>query len=365
MVDAPLSATAPAHALAAAATTAPLSPPTPTPTRRATLLALAAVLAATTQQARPALASAPSPSPAPAALPTAPFSFVQPGPVAVPRRTLDLRFAVLLMRSLYDAVDETDAIAMPDFQVSFWKRREAEAESYSQLVSPLEPRKGQLDDPLYFDFISYSQALAADAALRGHPPRVFEEQYDECELTPDIDECPILTRVVRRDFPLDDADLPGEFWRRAGDNIYSGLAGGFRGETFEGVPAPLLPGASADEVASGFRALLGVMVAKGYALSSEVAVVSSRDGSGEGEEEGALELRVKLSGSATEWGAAALASRRSKVMTLHEVAALDGWLRASSRGGGGKKEGPCWRAVGVEAEFGGASRSTTWRLVRG
>lgn len=336
--------------------------PTPakTPTRRATLLsALAAALAAATADSlgRATAASA-APLAQSAALPTAPFSFLQPGPVAVPRRTLDLRFAVLLMRAIYDAVDGADAIAMRDFQVLFWKRREGEVEAYSQLVSPLEPRKGDLSDPLYFDFISYSQALAVDAALKGHPPRVFEEEYDECELKPDQDECPILTRVVRRDAPADDADLPSEFWRRAGDLIFEGLAGGFRGEQFEGVPGLLSPGAGADEVVAGFRALLGVLVAKGYALASEVSVVPASPSSSSSSNE--LELRVTLEGSATQWGSAALASRRSKALTLHEAAALDGWLRAAANGSGGKG----WRAESVEAEFGDATRATTWRLVR-
>jgi hypothetical protein len=333
------------------------------PTRRRSILSAlaAAALASVVQQQRPAsaLAASTTTTTTTTTLPTAPFSFIQPGPVAVPRRTLDLRFAVLLMRSLYDAVDSCDAIAMRDFQVSFWKRREAEVEGYAQLVSPLEPRKGDLTDPLYFDFISYSQALAADAALKGHPPRVFEEEYDECELKPDQEECPILTRVVRRDFPLDDADLPGEFWRHAGDNIYGGLANGFRGEVFEGVPGLLSPGAGADEVAAGFRALVGVLVGRGYALSAQVSSSSSSSSSANDND---LELRVTLEGSATQWGSAALAARRTKVMTLHEAAALDGWLRASAAAARGGGKG--WRATSVEAEFGDATRSTTWRLVR-
>jgi hypothetical protein len=41
----------------------------------------------------------------------------QPEPVKFPRRTLDQRFAVLLMRSAYDAVDKLDFIPMQKFQV--------------------------------------------------------------------------------------------------------------------------------------------------------------------------------------------------------------------------------------------------------
>lgn len=37
---------------------------------------------------------------------------LQPEPVAFPRKALDQRFAVLLLRSTYDAVDALDFIAM-------------------------------------------------------------------------------------------------------------------------------------------------------------------------------------------------------------------------------------------------------------
>jgi len=345
---------------APAAATAALSPRFVSLSRRAALAAaLASAFATAVAPPRPASASAPPQQPPLAALPaTSPFaSFVQPGPVPFPRRTLDLRFAVLLMRACYDGVDGADALQMRDFQVLFWKRREAEVEAYSQLISPLAARKGDLSDPLYFDFISYSQLLAADAAVRGHPPRVFEEEYDECELRPDQDECPILTRVVRRELPLSDDDLPSEVWRRSGDGIYAALRDGFRGETFAGVPPPPAAGATPAEVAAGFRALLAVFVGRGYALSADVTEAGGggEDGGGAAAAAaGGLSLRVSVQGAATQWGAAALASRRSKLLTLHEAMALDAWLRA----------GGAWRASAVEAEFSDASRATTWRILR-
>ena len=46
-----------------------------------------------------------------------PASFLQPEPVKFPRKTLDQRFAVLLMRSSYDAVDALDFIPMDKFEV--------------------------------------------------------------------------------------------------------------------------------------------------------------------------------------------------------------------------------------------------------
>ena len=41
-----------------------------------------------------------------------PPSFSPPSPVLFPRRNLDQRFAVLLMRSSYDAADDLDFVPM-------------------------------------------------------------------------------------------------------------------------------------------------------------------------------------------------------------------------------------------------------------
>ena len=45
-------------------------------------------------------------------------------------------------------------------QVKFWKQRQSEYESYVRLYEPLKFTQGDLADPLYFDFIAYSQVRA-------------------------------------------------------------------------------------------------------------------------------------------------------------------------------------------------------------
>jgi hypothetical protein len=42
-------------------------------------------------------------------------------------------------------------------QARFWKLRQSELEGYTQLYAPLKFRPGVLEDPIYFDFISFSQ----------------------------------------------------------------------------------------------------------------------------------------------------------------------------------------------------------------
>lgn len=51
-----------------------------------------------------------------------------PQPIKFPRRALDSRFAVLLMRSSYEAVDDLDYIPMDRFQKLFWRFRASEQE---------------------------------------------------------------------------------------------------------------------------------------------------------------------------------------------------------------------------------------------
>jgi hypothetical protein len=55
------------------------------------------------------------------------------------------------------------------FQIDFWKLRQSEQESYNLQYSPLKARVGDLTDPLYFDFISFSQVSGHGAARNGKP----------------------------------------------------------------------------------------------------------------------------------------------------------------------------------------------------
>jgi hypothetical protein len=52
------------------------------------------------------------------ALPFPLFPVSPPEPIGFPRKQLDTRFAVLLMRSSYDAVDALDFIPRQQFEVS-------------------------------------------------------------------------------------------------------------------------------------------------------------------------------------------------------------------------------------------------------
>ncbi len=68
---------------------------------------------------------------------------------------MELPFAILLMRSSYNAVDELDFVPMTEFQRTFFLFRQSEWELYKQYHPNVI--QGILSDPYYFDFISFAQ----------------------------------------------------------------------------------------------------------------------------------------------------------------------------------------------------------------
>jgi len=238
-----------------------------------------------------------------------------PQPVLFPRKALGQAFAVLLMRSSYEAVDSLDYIPMDSFQVKFWKFRQAEQEGYNLQYLPLRVRLGDLTDPLYFDFISHAQYAVIGQEM-GRGQQVFKEFCEECEGQ---------QRVVRRDPAYaDNALLPARFNDLVGDAIYTGLRYGFRGQQF-GAPGPAPPGSGLAAVCAGVQELLDVMVGQGYALKASVLDVApgpGRSGS----------FRVRLEGPANLWGLASLSFRRSPVVNTYDAMLTRAYLRASGWG---------------------------------
>ncbi|KAF6266753.1 hypothetical protein COO60DRAFT_12124 [Scenedesmus sp. NREL 46B-D3] len=284
-------------------------------------------------------ASVPSVAPAPGgslaatlnkALPFPLFPVSPPEPIGFPRKQLDTRFAVLLMRSSYDAVDALDFIPRQQFEAKFWKLRQSELEGYNYLYSPIKMRAGDLSDPLYFDFISFSQYATISREM-GRPARVFEEYYELCGPAVGDDEpCESGQKVVMRPPQYaDDAQLPTYFFQKTGDLMYDGLLNGFRGEEFGG-PPPAPAGASIQQLAAGVQQLLSIMVDKGYALKAEVKGVTSSGSSSRG----GGSFSVSIQGSCNLWGVNALAARQSLVVNVHDAMVIDAYLRASGRQAG-------------------------------
>ena len=243
-----------------------------------------------------------------------------PEPVRFPRTKLSLRLAVLLLRSGYETVDAMDILPMDQFQVKFWKSRQAEWEPYKFQYAPLVIEQGKLEDPLYFDFISYVQF---EVVAREMPKSagVFEERSG-AEGT---------TKVVRRDPSLaDNAILPAVLAQRLGDTIYARLRYGFEDTAFPGCPEPARLGdefeANAATMEKGVAALTKCMVDKGYGLRSDVAVVDMK------QEKRRVRMRIVVEGVANLWGAQALAARGVSPPNEYLGFALTAYCRASGVG---------------------------------
>jgi hypothetical protein len=96
-------------------------------------------------------------------------------PPKVLRRKLSQDFAVLLMRSSYNALDELDCIAMDQFQRDFFLIRSSEYQDYTKALGDGMVQQGDLTDPYYFDFISFAQYRTINRELTQDPPFIFQE----------------------------------------------------------------------------------------------------------------------------------------------------------------------------------------------
>ena len=77
---------------------------------------------------------------------------------------MELPFAVVLMRSSYNALDEIDIIPMDEFQKRFFLFRQNEWDDYRQSHPYI--LQGDLSDSYYFDFISFAQYAILSESCR-------------------------------------------------------------------------------------------------------------------------------------------------------------------------------------------------------
>lgn len=237
-----------------------------------------------------------------------------PSPVQFPRKNLNRKFAVLLMRSAYDAADDLDFVAMDNFQVRFWKLRQSEVEPYTLQYSPLKVKYGDLTDPLYFDFISFAQFATISNEMKTGEVVFQEKNGADGEL-----------KTVRRDASImQNSLLPLAFARKAGNHIYQRLLEGFEGENFN-VPRPCPPTSDSKCLLEGINRLLELFVGQGYALNANVEEVESEKYSD------VFKLRVRVQGSSTLWGMRTLASRGASVLTNFDALTVKSFVEASLR----------------------------------
>ena len=200
-----------------------------------------------------------------------------------------------------------------------------------QLLSPLRVQQGDLEDPQYFDFVSFAQLVTIGKLMRsGVAQQVFQEATG-AEGT---------IRTVLRDPALrDDALLPEAYARLVGDKLFAGLRDGFEDEVFGGPAACAAPDFSC--AVDGVRALLAVFVARGYAFSGDVLDVDAE----------ARRFKVRLGGAATLWAMQSLAARASTPTCDFVGYTLAAFLRASG-----------WADAAYTAQASSTALEQEWQL---
>ena len=223
-----------------------------------------------------------------------PFWTGNPKPVTIPRRKLNVNFAVLLLRSGYDAAEELDFVDMTKFQKSFWLLRQNRWETYRN-DSPQAIRQGDLSDPLYFDFISAMQVTTIGKCI------------DESTNLPSTE-----LSVGER------SQLKNSWERITGQKIFNGIVQGFRGENFIEEPLPAIVGneATRDELVKIVQYLVDTFVHEGFAIEGHVAKT----------DEG---FTVKLKGPANLWAISEMSKGNDySSLPLYDVFAIEACLQS-------------------------------------
>eukprot|EP00531_Pseudo-nitzschia_arenysensis_P010943 CAMPEP_0116140884 /NCGR_PEP_ID=MMETSP0329-20121206/14091_1 /TAXON_ID=697910 /ORGANISM="Pseudo-nitzschia arenysensis, Strain B593" /LENGTH=423 /DNA_ID=CAMNT_0003636039 /DNA_START=103 /DNA_END=1374 /DNA_ORIENTATION=+ len=199
---------------------------------------------------------------------------LRPKPPKLLRRKLSQDFAVLLMRSSYNALDDIDCVAMDQFQRDFFLIRLAEYQTYTQQLGDGMVQQGDLTDPYYFDFISFAQYKTINREVTQDPPYVFEEQ----QIPPENSEIPsqnengtarFIPVVVQRDPQLTNTLLIPTHSQMVGASILDKLLATF-GETELKIPDVVPNPDPSTTLLAGIKAIVNIFLVSGYAFRGEV-----------------------------------------------------------------------------------------------
>lgn len=222
-------------------------------------------------------------------------------PPKVLRPRMDQDFAVLLMRSSYNVLDELDVVAMDQFQRDFFLIRQAEYQPYVNLLGAGFVKQGDLADPYYFDFINFAQYKAINREITMDPAFVFEEKQPV--EVPEGEPQKFVSKVVRRDSSITNDMLPSEHSTRVGKRILERFDTLFGG-TKSGLPEYSSNGrASTLELHAALDQLVKLFLLNGFAWDGKVSLISQ-------DAKGKLQFCLELMSPATIWGGQALQAER-------------------------------------------------------
>lgn len=226
---------------------------------------------------------------------------LRPKPPKILRPKLNQDFAVLLMRSSYNALDEIDCVAMDQFQRDFFLIRQAEYSSYVSSLGPGLVEQGVLTNPYYFDFISFAQYATISREIAQDPPFVFEEQ-EPVEVGPNAPQ-KFVTAVIKRDPSLKNEMLASEHDRLVGDAILNRLNELFDG-TGSAIPKLSPETMSEESSLASLSQLVKLFLINGFAFDGSVSISKPLSS-------GSVQFCIELSSPANLWSGKCLAQRRA------------------------------------------------------
>lgn len=228
-------------------------------------------------------------------------------PPQVLRNRLNLDFAVLLMRSSYNALDELDVVAMDQFQRDFFLVRQAEYQPYVDRLGPGAVQQGDLTNPAYFDFISFAQYATINREM-AQPETVFEEQQPV--EVPEGEAQKFVPVVIRR--KVESALLPARHDEMVGDKVLDRL-----NEIFAGTEAQIPAIDKSSDSAAVLRALRQLTVLfliNGFAFDGN-AVITKESATGGSSASVGTEFTISFTAPATLWSGQALQLRKGVRVT--------------------------------------------------
>eukprot|EP00956_Cyclotella_meneghiniana_P018317 scaffold30440_cov52-Cyclotella_meneghiniana.AAC.3 len=228
---------------------------------------------------------------------------LRPKPPKVLRTRLNLDFAVLLMRSSYNAVDSIDIVPMQQFQ----KVRQAEYQYYANSLGPGAMQQGDLADPNYFDFISFAQYATINRELND-PAVIFEEQQpvDVGEGQPQQFD----TVVVKRDSLVSKSQLAQRHTDIVGNAILNKLIEKF-GDTPSAIPKiEVNSRPDAATLLASVKQMVNLFVVNGFAFNATASI--SKTGTGLGDAAG-TEFSVIATSPANLWSGQSLKTAKTLI----------------------------------------------------
>lgn len=221
------------------------------------------------------------------------------------RPTLNLDFAVLLMRASYNAMDEIDCVAMDQFQRDFFFVRQAEYLPYTNALGPGMVKQGELSDPYYFDFISFAQYATIYRDITIDPPMVFEEQQPIIVGVGEDEKQEYISTVVRRDPSLKNSMLAQRHEELVGAAILDKLTETF-GKTASAIP--LIDSKSTSiNVQASLQQLVNLFLINGFAFNGKVEIKKE----GLGGAASGTQFEIVLASPANVWSGKALEMKKA------------------------------------------------------